>query len=80
MPSSFVSLQSRVSVYVELALGALSTQLGAGGVVAKAVLVPDLCLLDFVEFPFYEFSARIGMQARKNFPFLESKQLAGCNC
>ena len=49
MPSSFFSLQSRVSVYVELSLGALSTQLGAGGVVAKAVVDLVLCLLDFVE-------------------------------
>ena len=54
MPSSFFSLQSRVSVYVELTLGALSTQLGAGGVVAKAVVDLVLCLLDFVEFPFYD--------------------------
>ena len=49
MPSSFFSLQSRGSVYVELSLGALSTQLGAGGVVAKAVVDLVLCLLDFVE-------------------------------
>ena len=78
MPSSYFSLQSRVSVYVELSPGALSTQLGPGGVVAKAVVDLVLCLLDFVEFPFYE--SRIGMQGPKNFPLLESKQLAGCNC
>jgi len=78
MPSSFFSLQSRISVYVELAPGALSTQLGAGGVVAKAVVDLVLCLLDFVEFPFYE--SRIGMWVPKNFLFLESKQLVGCNC
>ena len=62
MPSSFFSLQSRGSVYVELALGALSTQLGARGVVAKAVVDLVLCLLDFVEFPFYD--SRFGMWER----------------
>ena len=67
MPSSYFSLQSRVSVCVELALGALSTQLGAGGVVAKAVVDLVLCLLDFVEFPFYE--SRIGMWERSKKTF-----------